>query len=223
MYPTINLSESISITNADCKAVIPFIENIDCLFLDPPFDIWDTVPFINATTSICMTNWQNRMSVEQTYGKPRTELIWHMPQPRWVSHTLPLPTHESILVYGKTNEIYVAEKCTDTEPIKKGKSSIGKWKKDGRIYQPRERKGIRSVLTYNRDLKGYSGCWTKPLPMIELLLDWIQPAFVVDPYMGSSTVGVACINKGIKYLGIENDEKVFNIAKQRLECALSSM
>jgi hypothetical protein len=219
----IDVTESISIINADCRDVLPTIQNIDCLFLDPPFDIWDTVPYTTSGTAICMTNWQNRMSVEQTYGKPRTELIWHMPQPRWVSHNLPLQTHESILVYGKTNEIYVGDKSTDMEPIKKGKSCIGKWKKEGRVYQPRERKGIRSVLTYSRDLKGYSGCWTKPLAMIELLLDWIQPECVVDPYMGSSTVGVACMKKGIKYFGIESDERIFKVARQRLECTLRAM
>ena len=35
--------------------------------------------------------------------------------------------------------------------------------------------------------------------------------------MGSGTTGVACLNTGRKFIGIEKDEKYFNIAKNRIE------
>lgn len=40
---------------------------------------------------------------------------------------------------------------------------------------------------------------------------------VLDPFMGSGTTGVACINTGRKFIGMELDEGYFNIAKNRIE------
>lgn len=39
---------------------------------------------------------------------------------------------------------------------------------------------------------------------------------VLDPFMGSGTTGVACMNLNRKFIGIEKDEKYFEIAKKRI-------
>lgn len=39
---------------------------------------------------------------------------------------------------------------------------------------------------------------------------------VLDFAMGSGTTGVACKNSGRNFIGIELDEKYFNIAEQRI-------
>lgn len=39
---------------------------------------------------------------------------------------------------------------------------------------------------------------------------------VIDPYMGSGTTGVACANLGRRFIGIEIEEKYFNIACERI-------
>ena len=41
--------------------------------------------------------------------------------------------------------------------------------------------------------------------------------FVLDPFMGSGTTGVACKNLDRKFIGIELDETYFNIAKERID------
>ena len=41
--------------------------------------------------------------------------------------------------------------------------------------------------------------------------------------MGSGTTGVACINTGRNFIGIELDENYFNIAKQRIESIIESI
>jgi DNA modification methylase len=40
---------------------------------------------------------------------------------------------------------------------------------------------------------------------------------VLDPFMGSGTVGVACVKLGRRFIGIEVEEKYFTIACKRIE------
>jgi hypothetical protein len=47
---------------------------------------------------------------------------------------------------------------------------------------------------------------------------WSQEAETVcDPFMGSGTTGVACVNLGRKFIGIEIEERYFSIACRRIE------
>lgn len=40
---------------------------------------------------------------------------------------------------------------------------------------------------------------------------------MLDPFIGSGTTAVACMNKNRSYLGFELDEDYYNIAKKRIE------
>ena len=42
---------------------------------------------------------------------------------------------------------------------------------------------------------------------------------ILDPFMGSGTTGVACMNLGRKFIGIEIEPKYFDIACERIENA----
>jgi DNA modification methylase len=44
---------------------------------------------------------------------------------------------------------------------------------------------------------------------------------VLDPFMGSGTTGVACVNIGRKFIGIEIVEKYFDAACKRIEIAVA--
>ena len=58
----------------------------------------------------------------------------------------------------------------------------------------------------------------KPIVLIEHLIKLftLEGQYVLDPFMGSGSHGVAAININRKFVGIEKDEKYFNIATQRL-------
>lgn len=60
----------------------------------------------------------------------------------------------------------------------------------------------------------------KPVALLEQLMS-ITPAgsIVLDPFMGSGTTGVACMNTGRKFVGIELDPGHFDIACRRIEDA----
>ena len=58
----------------------------------------------------------------------------------------------------------------------------------------------------------------KPIVLMEWCLSYVEGA-ILDPFMGSGTTGVACANLGRKFIGIEIDEKYFDIACERIEAA----
>lgn len=56
----------------------------------------------------------------------------------------------------------------------------------------------------------------KPVDLMRGLLAPMEGP-ILDPFMGSGTIGVACLMKGMEYLGIEVDEAYFDVACHRLE------
>lgn len=58
----------------------------------------------------------------------------------------------------------------------------------------------------------------KPIELMAALLS-VAEGPILDPFMGSATIGVACLQLGLPYVGIEVDETYFAIACQRMEDA----
>ena len=56
----------------------------------------------------------------------------------------------------------------------------------------------------------------KPVALMEWVLSLINPKSVLDPFMGSGPVGVACAKMGIPYTGIEIDETYFKTSVERV-------
>lgn len=59
----------------------------------------------------------------------------------------------------------------------------------------------------------------RPLDQVRHVIDqWVQPqATALDPFMGSGTTGVACVNLSRKFIGIEIEPRYFDIACRRIE------
>ena len=59
----------------------------------------------------------------------------------------------------------------------------------------------------------------KPVDMTEYLIGKFSDEgdVILDPFMGSGTTGVACLNTNRSFIGIELDDDYFNIAKERIE------
>ena len=62
----------------------------------------------------------------------------------------------------------------------------------------------------------------KPVDLLEYLIRTYtnENDLVLDFTMGSGSTGVACINTNRKFIGVEINEKYFNIAKDRIEAAI---
>lgn len=85
---------------------------------------------------------------------------------------------------------------------------------------------ITGILSFSNGAKKTNGEKIHPTQKpIELIEKFIRDSTdsgdtVLDSFAGSGTTGVACINTGRRFIGIELDDQYFDIAKQRIETAL---
>ena len=85
---------------------------------------------------------------------------------------------------------------------------------------------ITGILSFSNGAKKTNGEKIHPTQKpIELIEKFIRDSTdsgdtVLDSFAGSGTTGVACINTGRRFIGIELDDNYFAIAKQRIETAL---
>lgn len=82
---------------------------------------------------------------------------------------------------------------------------------------------IKNIHSFNSGAKKTNGKKAhptqKPIELMEkFILDGTKEnETVLDPFMGSGSTGVACINTGRRFIGYEIDDEYFGIAKGRLE------
>lgn len=79
-----------------------------------------------------------------------------------------------------------------------------------------------SILSFPRDNDRVHPT-QKPVPLLEYLIRTYtnEGEIVLDNCMGSGSTGVACVNTRRDFIGIELDEHYFDIAKKRIQDALS--
>lgn len=97
------------------------------------------------------------------------------------------------------------------------------------IFERNGSKNFKVVRFYliNSDVAAsFNGdIWTghksqKPIGLMRWCLDFVPSAkTILDPFMGSGTTGVAAIQMGRKFIGIEREPKYFEIACKRIEQA----
>ena len=78
----------------------------------------------------------------------------------------------------------------------------------------------RMVLSFGKDTgKSNLHPTQKPVALCEYLIKTYTDngMTVLDNCMGSGSTGVACLNTGRKFIGIEKDEQYFEVAKERIE------
>ena len=75
-----------------------------------------------------------------------------------------------------------------------------------------------NVLEFKKDYEGLHPT-QKPVALFEYLIKTYtnEGDTVLDNVMGSGTTGVACVNTGRNFIGMELEEKYFDIAKERIE------
>ena len=82
-----------------------------------------------------------------------------------------------------------------------------------------EYKNPITLIEFDKIRKGSVHPTQKPVDLLEYLIKTYtnENELVLDFTMGSGSTGVACLNTNRKFIGIELDEKYFEIAKNRIE------
>lgn len=72
-----------------------------------------------------------------------------------------------------------------------------------------------------KDREGSNHPTMKPTELMRYLCRLITPpgGVILDPYLGSGSTGKAAMMEGFQFVGIERDEKYFNIAAERISAA----
>jgi site-specific DNA-methyltransferase (adenine-specific) len=70
-----------------------------------------------------------------------------------------------------------------------------------------------------KDETGRNIRWQKSLKLMHRIVSPFVDSggWILDTFMGSGSLGEYCLNNDLNYVGLEYDETVFNIAKNRLE------
>lgn len=140
----------------------------------------------------------------------------------------PFRIHEFVFIFGKgrvTNGTRIPMKYfpqkTEGKPYKQKSGRISEnWKGGLNNIITDNKDGLRhpkTIQKFNRD-RGLHPT-QKPVALLEYLIKTYtnEGDTVLDNCMGSGSTGVACVNTDRNFIGIELDEKYFNIAKDRIE------
>jgi len=144
----------------------------------------------------------------------------------------PMVGHESILVFGESFGTYNPQCRKRTTEVKAGNKRNGTsrtYGKEREWYLDRQSNWIMpdTVLKFKavHSSQGRVHPTQKPVALLEYLIRTYtnEGEVVLDNVMGSGSTGVACVNTGRGFVGIEMDAGYFEIAKARIDAAQQEM
>jgi DNA modification methylase len=189
----------------DCRDILPTLDKVDAVITDPPYGI--------------NKDGQVRTSGGHGGRKAHEFLGWDSIRPSAAVFDLMLVAADKHVIWGGN---YFAD-------ILPPSMKWLVWDKGQRIYQSdgelayTSLDGALRICTMNRcelKLDGAEHPTQKPLKLMIWCIEQIGEAeIILDPFMGSGTTGVAAIQLGRKFIGIEREPKYFEIACRRIEDA----
>lgn len=164
----------------------------------------------------------------------RVEWIWEKNRGSNFATTkyFPMKEHESVLVFGEKpgtyNPIYQeraaggkSRAAYKINPSNTGKrDTMNGFVNNQTVEIDADKRVPRSIQKFNTEVGLHPT--QKPVALMEYLIRTYtnEGDTVLDNTMGSGTTGVAAVNTGRKFIGIERDDKYFAIAQKRIEDAL---
>lgn len=198
--------ENIELHLGDCLEVLPSIEagSVDAVVTDPPYGIgkkwkggsghgWGKA----QQEGVVRNEWDNEPAsqrhIDAILAIGKHHIIWG-------GNYFVLPVSRCWLVWNKPERGFTLAECelawTDFDNV-------------ARVFDCRRSDPFREHPTQ------------KPLSLMEWCVEKTKGDTILDPFMGSGTTGVACAKLGRRFVGIEKEEKYFDIACRRIEAALS--
>ena len=135
---------------------------------------------------------------------------------RWGSSQWDLPTKETYESLKKIPLLNNSFKIKEYEELRQEYEDLRQEYEDLRYTFNNQ--GIPSVLQYEA-IQQNGHITPKPIEILKYMIKTSsnENDIVLDCFMGSGSTGVACINTNRKFIGIEKDEKYFEIACNRIK------
>jgi DNA modification methylase len=188
----------------DCLEILPTLPKVDAVVTDPPYGInhaRDRNSEKDGWIDYPCSGWDKERPARAAFDVMRDvsghQIIWGG---NYFTDYLP-PTMQW-LVWDKGQREFSLADCEFA------------WSS--------QRKAAR-IFDYPRALAlkdGKQHATQKPVALMAWCLSLLPDAStILDPFMGSGTTGVACANLGRKFIGIEIEERYFQIACERIDAA----
>lgn len=183
----------------DCMEILPTLEKVDAVITDPPYGLGNRMKggtWAEKQEFKDMVVWDTAPpSIEDLLNIASKAKICVF----WGGNYYGLPASRCWLVWDKQNAVPTMSDCeiawTNLDANTK------------RFSHP-----------VGRVLNGHPS--EKPLRLMEWTLQTVKASGVIlDPFMGSGTTGVASLKTNNKFIGIEREQKYFDIACKRIEQA----
>ena len=186
----------------DCREILPTLPKVDAVVTDPPYGLgskmqggtWGAKEGFKE-----MLDWDSEApSVDALLAIADKAPFTVM----WGGNYYGLPPSRCWLVWDKANAVPTMADCELA------------WTN---LDRPAKRfRGLVGRVEYGHPTQ-------KPLDLMKWTIaqvDHCQKAeTILDPFMGSGTTGVAAVQMGRKFIGIEREERYFEIACKRIEQA----
>ena len=231
-------SENVTLYLGDCLTVLPTLEtgSIDAVITDPPYPNLKGNAVISGMGGVAPSH-----NLYKTVGEPWSVSIRWMREAWRVTRfgMMVFCSHHNIALF--RNELaeinspglIVWYKRNSTPPVQNVP-----WYETEYIWLFKKEPGLiwKNLRTFYDIAKLQAGCMAterilnrngstahptqKPELLIRQLLKATRPGdLILDPFLGSGTTGVAAVQLGRRFIGIEIDEGYFKIAKSRIEKA----
>ena len=196
---------------ADCMEVLPTLPKVDAVITDPPYGIG--------------ADKGKKGSIPFKGGKP-VEMAWH-PENEWDKLRPPESVIRMTVDSGRVAVVWGGNYFADLLP------PMGRWLwwdkcqtmpsyGDGELAWTNlpQKTPKKFVLANNKllaDRVERHHPTQKPLQLMHWCISLAGDVqTVIDPFMGSGTTGVAAVQMGRKFIGIEREPKYFDIACERI-------
>lgn len=217
------LAEGVTLYLGDCRQILPTLGNVDAVVTDPPYGIgfkYDS--HVDDPTTYPQFIWPIIEEAEKHVLPGGPIFVW---QAQLRIRDLPqiFPREWRLFIGGRNfAQLQAGPMQHSYDPIicwwKEGEKP---WKLPSSMNRDWFISDTATFVNDKSSLARQHPC-PRPIDVCEYIAKtWCNPAgIILDPFMGSGTTGVAGVNLGRKFIGIEIEPKYFDIACRRISEAL---
>lgn len=213
-FKEVILSPDVVVYNADCREVLPVLGQFDALVTDPPYGIGEAKGKNKSRGNLAKSidygvdDWddKNKMPIDElmdAVAKSDHQIIFG-------GQFYNLPPTSCLLIWDKQNGMNDFADCEVAWTNLQSANRIIKHQWNGMLRKGgEERCGHPTQKPV--DVMGW---------VIAQLPDEVET--IIDPFMGSGTTGIAAVRAGKKFIGIEQNDKYFGLAVERISKELDA-